>query len=244
MAKEINLQLEMEKIQKALERNSNFSIHEREELARYAEMLLDKNQYMNLTAITEGNEFYVKHLIDSLSLLPILKTLEPGHKVLDIGSGAGLPGIPLKIMRKDLDFTLLDSLLKRLKFIDDVIRELKLTGIQTLHSRAEDAGADKEFREQFDVVTARAVASLPILLELGVPFMKIGGEFIAMKGSKDESSEAEKACKLLGVVLEEELQLDLPEGGGSRNLLRYRKVKMTPLNYPRKAGIPNKNPLI
>lgn len=244
MAKEINLQLEMEKIQKALERNSNFSIHEREELARYAEMLLDKNQYMNLTAITEGNEFYVKHLIDSLSLLPILKTLEPGHKVLDIGSGAGLPGIPLKIMRKDLDFTLLDSLLKRLKFIDDVIRELKLTGIQTLHSRAEDAGVDKEFREQFDVVTARAVASLPILLELGVPFVKIGGEFVAMKGAKDESSEAEKACKLLGVVLEEELQLDLPEGGGSRNLLRYRKVKMTPLNYPRKAGIPNKTPLI
>lgn len=246
MAKEIDVQVEVQKINQLLHSDSRFEDKEVEQMTTYAEMLLEKNQQMNLTAITEGTEFYIKHILDSLSLLSVIDslTLEGDLNLLDIGSGAGLPGIPLKIMRDSIEICLLDSLKKRTVFLDDVIAKLNLNKISTLHARAEDAGQDPSHREHYKIVTARAVASLEVLLELAVPFVQVGGYFIAMKGLRDERHLGEKAAKILGVTFVEEKHFVLEGEEGERKLLIYKKLKETPKQYPRKAGTPNKKPLI
>lgn len=234
-------------VSRLLREDGRFTEEQAVKLARYTELVLRKNQVMNLTAITEPEAFFVKHILDSLSILPKLDRLQTQAKaplrVLDVGSGAGFPGIPVKIMRPEWRMVLLDSLRKRTLFLDEVIQDLELSSISTLHSRAEDAGRQKNLRETFDVVTARAVASLPVLLELCLPFVKTGGHFLAMKGEADELDAASKALSILGGKPAGREQLTLPGDLGSRVILDILKYKSTPPKYPRKAGVPGKQPL-
>jgi 16S rRNA (guanine527-N7)-methyltransferase len=210
---------------------------------RYMELLKEWNEKMNLTAIEENRDVIVKHFIDSLSIIPWLGRKE--GSLIDIGTGAGFPGIPVKIAVEGIKVTLLDSLEKRVKFLNEVIKELKLTGITAVHSRAEDFGAAADSREKFDFATARAVANLPVLLEYCLPFVRRGGVFIAMKGSSIEEVEnSKKALDVLGGRLTEVNELTLPSSDIKRNIIIVRKFRQTPTKYPRKAGKPLKDPLI
>lgn len=218
-----------------------------EGLFRYAELLSEWNRKFNLTAITEEEEVEVKHFADSLSLLNVSEIPE-GAKLLDIGSGAGFPGIPVKLARPDLDIVLLDSLNKRITFLNTVIEELKLQGISAIHGRAEELARKTEFRERFDVVTSRAVARLNLLCEYALPFVRQGGMFVAMKGSEvsAEISEAETAIRLLGGESAKCREIRLTLDGGeeiSHHLVVIRKKGKTPTKYPRGGGKPKKNPL-
>lgn len=212
-------------------------------LMRYKELLLEWNARMNLTAIEEDRDVIVKHFIDSFSILPFLKN--SGESLVDVGTGAGFPGIPVKIACDATRVLLLDSLDKRIGFLKTAIGELALEGIDTVHCRAEEAGTDPKYRESFDISTARAVASLPVLLEYCLPLVKPGGIFIAMKGSSTEELEASKrAMDLLGGGLEEVRELTLPFSDIKRNVIVIRKLRQTPTKYPRKPGKPSKEPLI
>jgi len=211
-------------------------------LMEYKRILLEWNQKMNLTAIEDEREFIIKHFIDSLTILPYLSSVE---NIIDVGTGAGFPGLPLKIVMPSLQVTLMDSLDKRVGFLNTVISELELTGITAIHSRAEDAGVLPEHREKYDAATARAVASLPVLLEYCLPFVRTGGIFIAMKGNaSDEISASSKALDLLGGRIEKIENLTLPGSDISRTIIIIKKFRQTPTKYPRKAGKPTKNPLI
>jgi 16S rRNA (guanine527-N7)-methyltransferase len=204
--------------------------------------LLEWNEKMNLTAIEEEREFIIKHFIDSLSILPYLGDV---RSLIDVGTGAGFPGIPLKIAQPSLEILLLDSLEKRVGFLKTVISELKLDGIRALHLRAEDAGKEPSHREKYDAAVARAVAALPVLLEYCLPMVKRGGIFIAMKGSSREEIEASnKALELLGGKIEEVKEFTLPCSEIKRSIIIVRKFRQTPTKYPRKAGKPSKQPLI
>lgn len=208
---------------------------------KYKDLLIETNKYMNLTAIVEDKEVILKHFIDSLT---INKYVENNSSLIDIGTGAGFPGIPVKIIRKELNVTLLDSLNKRLNFLNDVIKELELDDIKTVHGRAEDIAHMKEFREKFDYATARAVANLSTLSEFCLPFVKIGGYFICMKGTlTEELDEAKKAIEILGgeIILVDKFML--PDSDIERNIVLIKKKKATPIKYPRKAGIPSKEPI-
>ncbi len=210
----------------------------------YFTMLVEKNKVMNLTALTEPQDVMLKHFIDSLyAYNPEVFTT--GAMVCDLGTGAGFPGIPLKIMHQDLQMTLVDSLGKRLKFLEEVIKELDLPGVETCHLRAEDAGQDKNHRARYDVVTARAVAGLPVLLEYCLPLVKKGGYFVAMKASnyEQELEESQKALKVLGGELAGVQNIQLPTLEDKRVIIYVRKIKDTPKEYPRRAGTPEKNPL-
>lgn len=208
----------------------------------YKRMLLEWNEKMNLTAIQDDKEIILKHFVDSLSIIPFLKGIK---SVADVGTGAGFPGIPLKIADPDLDVVLLDSLEKRIGFLDAVISELHIKGITAVHMRAEDAGMSQKFREKFDAVTARAVASLPVLLEYCLPLVRTGGIFIAMKGSSEEEvSISGKALDILGGKIEEVKEFTLPETDIKRSLIIVRKLRQSPTKYPRKAGKPSKEPLV
>lgn len=234
------------RIAELLTADGRFSPGETEALRHFSLLLLEKNEVMNLTAITEAREFYIKHILDSLSLMPLLQELgggKEGLRLMDVGSGAGFPGIPLKIMMPQLDMLLLDSLRKRCVFLDEVISELKLSGIRTLHSRAEDGARQKSLRGRFDFVTARAVAPLPVLLELCIPYLKTGSYFLAMKGDEDELASSAKALRLLGAEYIRTEHLELPENRGARKIHVFRKNKTTPSRFPRKAGTPKKQPL-
>ncbi len=259
MAGNYNVKEELEKITAGLSGLTrvldgeawNLSPEIQSRLSRFSEAVLEQNLTMNLTAITDGDEFLIKHLQDSLSLLEIAEKYdldqageERSLRFLDIGSGPGFPGLPLAIMRPDWEIVLLDSLKKRVDFLNRVIEDLGLKNVKAIHSRAEDLGRQKNYREAFDLVTARAVASLPVLLELTLPLVKINGSFLAMKGSDDEVEKAAKACQILGGFYEGVVDLALPEDMGQRNILLYKKVKASPKAYPRKAGTPNKKPLI
>lgn len=247
-----SLEQKHEQLLRLLAADGRFSAAEAAALARFAYLVLKKNEVMNLTAITAAEDFYVKHLLDSLSLLPLLDKYAAGpadqtgasFRLLDVGSGAGFPGIPLKIMRPEADITLLDSLRKRCLFLDEVIADLKLGGIRSLHSRAEDAGRQKKLRDSFDFVTARAVAALPVLLELCLPLVKPGGYFLAMKANDEELSAAAKALKLLNGEWAGTEKFSLPGEQGERALLLFRKTGPTPARFPRKAGTPGKQPLL
>lgn len=212
-------------------------------LYHYKELLLEWNQKMNLTAIEEENDIIVKHFIDSFSILPYLK--KQNLRMIDVGTGAGFPGLPAKIAFEDLDVILLDSLAKRVGFLDTVINELGLEKIKAVHGRAEDFGVKPEYREKFDVSVARAVAGLPVLLEYCLPFVKTGGIFIAMKGSSTEELESsQKALDILGGKIEEKKEITLPFSDIKRNIILVKKYRQTPTKYPRKAGKPVKEPLI
>lgn len=215
-----------------------------QQFERYYEMLVQKNEVMNLTAITEFEDVVRKHFVDSLM---IRNLMEPGAGDcwLDLGTGAGFPGIPLKIVYPELKLMLLDSLNKRVKFLQEVIEELGLKEITAVHGRAEELARKTEYREQFDCCVSRAVANLASLSEYCLPFVKKGGCFVPYKSEKiqEEIKGAEKAVRILGGELEEQKEFLLPDSDIYRCLLCIRKVKETPKKYPRKAGTPTKEPI-
>lgn len=213
-----------------------------EQFQAYLEILLSWNEKMNLTAITDPGEVVEKHFIDSLTLLAHCK-LKPGAKIIDVGTGAGFPGVPLKILRPDLELTLLDSLNKRLNFLGEVCSALGIEA-ERFHKRAEEAGLDHGLRESFDVVTARAVAPLNILCEYCLPLVKMKGFFLAMKGpdAQRELEEAQAALELLGGTDVRLISLSLPTAG-ERNIIEVQKKAFTPKAYPRHGGTISKHPL-
>ena len=212
------------------------------QLDRYAELLVEWNQKMNLTAITDPQGILIKHFLDSI--LPFtLIPLAQNASLIDVGTGAGFPAIPLLIWRPDLQITLLDSLKKRLSFLEVVLSECALTA-KTIHSRAEDGGRQPALREQFDLASARAVAALPMLAEYCLPLVKVGGSFLAMKGAsgEEELAAARGAIKKLGGEYKETRTLHLP-GGDTRTLILCKKISQTPTAYPRNGGKIAKSPL-
>lgn len=215
-----------------------------EQFLKYYEMLVEKNKVMNLTSIVDLDEVILKHFIDSLL---VVKTIDMNkfNTMIDVGTGAGFPGIPLKIMFPNLKVVLLDSLNKRLKFLDSVIDELQLTNISTIHGRAEDIGKDIEYREKFDVCVSRAVANLSTLSEYCIPFISVGGEFISYKSefSEEEKRGAEKAINLLGGSIKKSVIVELPYSEINRSFIFIDKKNKTPNKYPRKAGVPSKKPI-
>lgn len=228
---------------KGEEAGLSFTERQLEQFSDYYKLLVETNKVMNLTAITEPEEVAVKHMIDSL--LPYDKETFSGKTLADVGTGAGFPGIPLKIYCPELKVVLIDSLGKRLKFLQQVIAKLQLTDIECEHLRAEDAGKSKKHREKYDLVTARAVARLSVLSEYCLPLVKKGGMFIALKGSKyaEEIEEGRAALKILGGRLISSEQVKLPGLDDGRAIIKIAKIKNTPVQYPRKAGTPEKQPL-
>lgn len=219
-----------------------FTEEQIEKFYKYMNLLIEWNEKINLTSIIKPEEIILKHFIDSLT---ILKYIGENKTFLDIGTGAGFPGIPIKIMHEDVNVTLLDSLNKRIRFLDIVIKELKLEKIEAVHSRIEDYGKNKKYREGYDIVTSRAVANLSTLSEYMLPMLKIGGMCISMKGIdvEEEMNQSKNAIKLLGGKIKSVESLKLPGRNDSRNIILIEKIKNTPSKYPRKAGIPSKEPL-
>lgn len=210
----------------------------------YYDLLVEWNSFMNLTAITEFNEVIDKHFIDSLAICEYVD-FKNGDSLIDIGTGAGFPGIPLKIVFPELKITLLDSLNKRIKFLDTVIESLGLENVETIHGRAEDFAKQQSYREKYDFVISRAVANLATLSELCIPFAKEDKYFVSYKAEKcnEELEEAKKAISILGGKVEKQIEYKLPDTDMNRNLLLIKKVKSTPKKYPRKAGTPAKEPI-
>lgn len=209
----------------------------------YMTILLDWNERINLTAITEKDEIISKHFLDSVTLLCSEKLKDP-VTLIDIGAGAGFPSIPVKIARPDLKVTMLDSLNKRIDFLNEVISRLELKDIRAIHSRAED-GARTQLRESFDIATARAVADLAVLAEYALPFVKVDGYFIAMKGTapEEEINSAKPAIKAMGGKIEAVKEIFIEEGQLEHTLVIIKKTEKTPSKYPRKAGKPSKDPI-
>lgn len=214
-----------------------------EKFYQYMELLLEWNEKINLTAITEPDDIILKHFIDSIT---INKYIENDKKVLDIGTGAGFPGIPEKIIREDINIVLADSLNKRINFLREVIQKIGLENIDAVHGRAEELAHNKLYREKFDVVTSRAVAPLNTLLEYMLPFVKVNGLCICMKGSnaEEEIAISEKALEELGGEILDINKFQLPNTDISRNIIVIKKINPTKNKYPRKAGTPSKDPII
>lgn len=226
------------------QQNINLTEQQKFQFERYFELLVEWNQKINLTAITEKEEVYLKHFYDSIA--PILQGLIENQeiKLLDIGAGAGFPSLPMKILYPQLDVTIIDSLNKRINFLQLLAEELDLEGVHFYHGRAEDLAQDKNFRAQFDIVTARAVARMQVLSELTIPYLKVGGKLLALKASNapEELTEAKNALNLLFSKVEDNVSYTLPNGD-PRYITIVEKKKETPNKYPRKAGMPNKRPL-
>ena len=208
----------------------------------YMNLLIDWNKKINLTAIVEPNEIILKHFVDSLT---ILKYISDETKIIDVRTDAGFPGIPLKIAKPSIEIVLLDSLQKRINFLEEVIKQLNIEKIKTIHSRVEDFGKDQKYREKFDMATSRAVANLSTLSEYLLPLVKVGGKVISMKGSfiGEELENSKNALNILGGKIEKIEKLNLPNSDMNRNILIINKIKNTPNKYPRKAGEPSKKPL-
>lgn len=213
-----------------------------EQFLKYYEMLVEKNKVMNLTAITEYDEVIEKHFLDSISLCQVYDLSKP-VKILDMGTGAGFPGVPLKIAFPKIEITLADSLNKRIKFLDEVVNELGLEKVTTIHARAEELAKNKEHRENYDLVLSRAVANLSTLGEYCIPFVKMGGNFISYKSGEieEEVNAAKNAVKILGGQIKDIYKFDLSDQ--KRSFVTIEKIKTTPKTYPRKAGTPSKEPL-
>lgn len=222
----------------------SISEKQEEQFMKYYELLVEWNKVMNLTGITEFDEVMRKHFLDSLSIVKAIEKKE-NIRVLDVGTGAGFPGIPLKIMFPEWDVVLLDSLNKRIKFLNEVIEKLGLEKICTIHGRAEDFARKEEYREKFDLVVSRAVANLSSLSEYCLPYVKERGAFVSYKASnvEEEVKEAKKAVAVLGGNLEKIVEFQLPDTDIDRTMLVIQKIKKTPAKYPRKAGLPSKEPI-
>ena len=228
----------------AKELGIELSVRQLQEFSLFYDMLIEKNKVMNLTAITEPRDVVIKHFLDSLSLVKVIKP-EPGMKILDLGTGAGFPGIPLRIAFPETNYVLADSLNKRLNFINEYIEKYRYDNIVTVHGRAEDLSRQKEYRESFDFATARAVANLRELSEYCLPFVKKGGTFVSLKAAKaeEEIDGAKKAIKLLGGQIEKAESFSLLDAG-ERNIVLIKKVSSTPDKYPRPSAKIAKNPLV
>lgn len=222
------------------------SSKQKEQFATYYNKLIEFNKKVNLTRITDKNEVYLKHFFDSITPLLEFSDLFKGEKSLcDVGAGAGFPSLPIKILCPDLSITIVDSLGKRLKFLDELVSDLSLDKVTLVHSRAEDAGQNKNLREKFDLVTGCAVARMSVLSEYCLPLAKVDGYLVALKGPKaqDELAEAKNAIEVLGGSVKEVKELTLPDTDDERTLIVVKKVKATPKKYPRQAGTPNRKPL-
>ncbi len=213
-----------------------------EQLVRYAKMLVLRNEKVNLTAITDDEGIAIKHFLDSLTALC---TNRVHGRVIDVGTGAGFPGLVLKIAKPEVDLTLLDSLNKRLTFLKDVCGELNIDGVEFVHARAEDGGRDRKYRGMFDTAVSRAVANLTVLSEWCLPFLKQGGYFLALKGplAEKELKDARRAIKILGGEVEDVYEAEIPFTDLKHRIIVIKKVGQTPLKYPRKAGIATKTPI-
>lgn len=229
-------------VEKAKLINVEIADEQAEKFYTYMNLLLEWNEKINLTAITDPNEIIIKHFIDSLT---ICKNIEKGKSLIDIGTGAGFPGIPLKIVRPDISIVLLDSLNKRVNFLNNVVNTLNIDGIEAIHGRIEDIGRNKKYREKFDYATSRAVANLNVLAEYMIPVVKVGGKCICMKGSSvnDEINGAKNAVKILGGTIEKIEEFLLADTDMKRNIIVIKKENHTSDKYPRKAGMPAKEPL-
>lgn len=215
---------------------------QKEQFIKYKDLLKEWNEKINITAITDDKEIDIKHFLDSLTPLNYFVGKK---KVIDVGTGGGFPGLPLKILNNDLEVTLLDSLNKRIIFLNEVIKTLGLNGILAIHGRAEELGRTQKYREQYDICVSRAVASLNTLSEYCLPFVKVGGYFISMKGSniEDELKESEKAINMLGGKIIKKNIIILPKSDIEHSLIIIEKINETPTKYPRAGGKPKKNPL-
>jgi 16S rRNA (guanine527-N7)-methyltransferase len=214
-------------------------------LSSFYEMLVEKNKVMNLTGITEWDDVVLRHYIDSISISEIMNLKDFRGKVLDLGTGAGFPGIPLKIIFPNLQITLFDSLNKRIRFLQEVIDELGLKNIEAIHGRAEEFARKPEHRESYDLVLSRAVANISTLSEYCLPFVKVGGSFVSYKTEAidEELKESGRAVLLLGGEVNHIVRFELPHSDMKRSLLKIEKVKPCSKKYPRKAGVPSKEPL-
>ena len=209
----------------------------------YKKLLLEWNEKMNLTAITDDEGIAIKHFADSISVLPLIEN--KNASLIDVGTGAGFPGIPLKIANDGFKVTLLDSLNKRITFLEEVKKELGITNLECIHSRAEDGGRNADLREKFDYCVSRAVARLSVLSEYCMPFVAVGGYFISLKGpdAAEELTEAQKAISVLGGKVEKVVEITIPESDLKHCAVMIKKIKSTPKAYPRKAGTAAKKPL-
>lgn len=222
----------------------NLTDKQKEQFNKYYEMLTDWNEKINLTAITDKDEVWLKHFEDSLSIVKI-KDMDQTESVIDVGTGAGFPGLPIKIVYPNIKLTLLDSLDKRIRFLEAVVRELGLTDVTCIHGRAEDYSRSPEYREKYDLCVSRAVAGLSVLSELCIPFVKPGGSFVAYKSEKAEAeiAEAENALAILNGRIKTTEEFTLSDNVQKRVLIDIEKMGLTPEKYPRRAGVPAKKPL-
>ncbi|WP_291650862.1 16S rRNA (guanine(527)-N(7))-methyltransferase RsmG [Clostridium sp.] len=228
----------------SLEVGMELSEHQYEQFIKYMRLLQEWNEKINLTAITEDEEVIKKHFIDCIKAFKS-DAIKNAEAIIDVGTGAGFPGLPIAIMNPNVQVTLLDSLNKRINFLNKVINDIELKNVITIHSRAEDGARKPELREKFDVATSRAVANMAVLSEFCIPYVKVGGHFVALKGPaiEEELKDGQKAISVLGGELKEIIEVNIEESDLKHNIVEIKKINKCPKTYPRKAGTINKKPI-